>query len=450
MQKTSGIIKIEKIGRQYGFALVTRSGIPYYRSAAPHAAMFGREGLFSTKKAALIAGRETAMQNRDIVEAASEMVEMDSIKAALVSKYRSFYEFCRNLYAEIVADEGNKAYNDLHTTVPVLDKMLEDAAGPDKQIEQLVREIEESTSEDAVDEESPEPGDLDPDSMTNMASADLLSLRDMMRDLQKLLKKHFPEFIKVETASSRGLRAYGSSEDLADLAAALLSHYAETASEVAGMGRPMFEDLCCCEDGVVLTFRGRGAGRACVVMGDDMTFRGVYPLGNVAPHTYRHYADMLKPAMAEIGHWRPSGQDFVVLAATPGARSGKDCDEFDALTLPKTGSECRKSIARVSFRGGVKTGNRSFSVGLVPIVAASYEQQMKQVLEENARDIANASLVKIKTPGKYEGIAGTVDSSRIVLRNDHLEFPVMIEFDTGLKTEVWMTDDDVEIYLRRT
>ena len=33
------------------------------------------------------------------------------------------------------------------------------------------------------------------------------------------------------------------------------------------------------------------------------------------------------------------------------------------------------------------------------------------------------------------------------VRNDYLEVPVRIKFDTGLETEVWMSDEDVEVFM---
>jgi hypothetical protein len=299
-----------------------------------------------------------------------------------------------------------------------------------------------------MEAEDPEE-DPDVDDVRNEASLELLTVRDMMRDLQELLKQKFPSFINIQQASAAGAKKYAGSGELAALAAEMVVHYARTAAAAAGMGDPVFEDISESDGCCVLSFGERnGSRKACVITGDDLTFRGIYPLNGPPVMSYDHFEDMIRPAMSAIGHWCPLGSSAVAVPRTPrGCGMHPGIHRFEAFS---TDGSREPMVMSVSPSGGKKTRCRSCRLNFSPLREASYAAQMKDALINNARDIAEAYLVKVVRPGsKYEGMAGTVDPAKITVRNDHIEFPVMLEYETGLKTEVWLTDDDVEVYLGR-
>jgi len=447
MERVAANAKIVKRGERYAFVIETGSGIPVFRSEKPHPVFVGEYGTYSSPKTAMMAASEMVRRNVSVVAALADLVDMDEIKAELVDKYRNFYEFCSELYADILADSDNETYNELHVTVPTLDKMLDDAAGPGKQIDMLVNEIEKSTTEDLESEELEEDPDLE--NVSNEASVELLTVRDMMRELQGLLKEKFPAFINIQRAASAGAKKYAGSQEMAVLAAEMVVHYAKAAAAASGMGELTFDDISESDGCCIVTFRERnGDRRACVITGDDLTFRGIYPLNGISVMSYDHFEDMIRPSMSAIGHWKPLGSSMVVLPRTPpGCETNSDRHCFEAF--PTDGSR-RRMMMTAEPRGGKRTRCRSCDMKFCPFREASYAARMKDALISNAKDIAESALVKVVRPGsKYEGMAGTVDPAQIVVRNDHIEFPVMLEYETGLETEVWLTDDDVEVYLGR-
>ena len=110
----------------------------------------------------------------------------------------------------------------------------------------------------------------------------------------------------------------------------------------------------------------------------------------------------------------------------------------------------KRGVADAVFSGS-GSGERSYSFRLSSIgkkASSSYSKQMSDTVRANAQRLADASLVQIVKPSsKYNGMAGKVVTDGIKIRNDHVEFPVELEYDNGFRFTVWFTDDDVEIYL---
>lgn len=172
------------------------------------------------------------------------------------------------------------------------------------------------------------------------------------------------------------------------------------------------------------------------MIGTDLSYRGIVPLGGrCSSGSMSHYFSMVRPSMEAIGHIRPIGEDFVML---PKQSLVEGVDSYDGFDV----ADGSPVIVGVKMLGGKRTKEPTYSyVRRVPKTASS-EKAMR-----NAEAISKASMVMIQMPGsQYDGMAGTVDSSQMVHHNDHIEFPVSLEYDTGLRTELWVTDDDVKIY----
>jgi hypothetical protein len=150
------------------------------------------------------------------------------------------------------------------------------------------------------------------------------------------------------------------------------------------------------------------------------------------------------PCLLAVGHLCPIDNPEVVLLSSKLMSTG--CDSYDAIS---SDGKSRK-IVKFERVGGMKTKTPSYSMKVSDPVTriSSYQQSLNDIMKYNAEKIENSKLVRITKAGsEYEGMAGTVDKSRISFHNTVIEFPVRIEMDNGLVTEVWMTDDDVDIYM---
>jgi hypothetical protein len=247
------------------------------------------------------------------------------------------------------------------------------------------------------------------------------------------IKGDYSDFIK---ASSRAMIKCASDFDPMDMINEVASHYSATACGACGMGEATIEgvkDVC---GDLGLICRGNDELRVLIVVGTDLSFRGIVPIdGQCLPGSMDHYFNMVRPALQAIGHFRPVGEDFIIFPKLSIAAASDSYDGFDVSD---------NSPVTITFKmnGGKKTKNSTYSYERSERKTASSSK-----MKENATAITDAGLVMIDKPGsKYDGMAGSVDASKILYHNDHIEFPVSLEYDTGQKVELWVTDGDVKVY----
>jgi hypothetical protein len=437
---------VEIIGsHDKGWGFSVRIGdTPIFRSDIDHPLFFGEYGVYESRKAAVEASNEMVLKNSVLISSGKDLGSGNLIKSMLVDKYVSMLEFCRNIYSDIVMDSNNDSYNNLNRTVPTLNKLLDDTAGSGKQIELLINEIETSTNDTFPTEPV---SDITSDDVENVSSKRLIMVRDAMRELQSILKENFSRFITASYGKMKKSATAG--EVLPILAGNMISNYINSVCGALELVSPVLEDMVESGGDCVCTIRSEDR-RIAVVIGGDLTFRGVIDLLS-PPFTYQQYLDVLRPAICAIGHIRPlECGDIILLAESDGTA----IDSYGGFRIPKYGGETERITAVVQPVGGRKTKISSYiikvSSPLSRQASTSFSDRMVATLRDNAENIANAALVKVSKPGsQYDGMAGTVDPDKIVISNDHVEFPVSVEYDTGLRTDVWLTDDDVEIYMSK-
>jgi len=374
--------------------------------------------------------------------------QSERIKSSMVDKYMASLNFFREIYSDILADEADDSYNALHRTVPILITLLDDTAGAGKQLDLVIAEVENSTRSDFDVPDGKAVGDED---ASHYVSRVLIDIRGEMQEMLSRLNEQFSQFVEasfsgiIKTASTDGEEFEYDGPDGNDIGAELVKHYVTESCKACGMAAPRIEDATeSCEDMTVLV-RGEDGKKVIVVIGSDLTFRGVYPASSNSYASYDHYREMFRPALSTIGHIRPVGEDFIIFCKYPQSDTVSDGDVYAAYDIEKH----EPVVARIVVSGGKKTKSPSYSIVSEPMMAkaASYDSRTNTTVNDNAVAILESPMVKVQIPGsQYDGMAGVVDASRMVTRNDHVEFPVMLEYDTGLKTEVWVTDDDVVTY----
>lgn len=363
----------------------------------------------------------------------------EEIKSTMVDKYMASLNFFRGIYEDILVDEADDSYNALHRTVPILSKLLDDTSGEGKQLDLVIAEVENSTRDDFDVPEGQGVGEGD---ASHRASRTLMDIKGEMQKILAALKERFGDFIE---ACYGGLVKSAASVDRNDICAEIVRHYVKESCRSCGMHHPQIESATDAGDDITISVRDSGGRRFIVMIGPDMTFRGIHPADSSEYGSYSHYQNMFRPALSAVGHIRPVGENFIVLCRYPKSGPDDDGDIYDAYDVESN----EPVVARVVMSGGKKTKSPSYSIVTEPIITkmASYGDRTETTVGDNAKKIMESPMVKINIPGsKYDGMAGTVDASRMMTRNDHVEFPVMLKYDTGLKTEVWVTDDDVVAY----
>lgn len=363
----------------------------------------------------------------------------ESIRSGVVEKYREMYGFFSKIYTDILADQADDSYNALNRTVPILSKLIDDVAGDGKEIDKVIGEMEQSIRSDF--EEPQEGASVADDQVRDDDSRSLMEIKAAMTEMLRRLKENFGRFIQACTV---GLEK-NASIDMNDVGAVIARHYVDEACSACKIPNHKIEDVVeSCGD-MCITVKDSSGRRFMVIVGDDMSFRGIYPVGGCGCGSYRHYHDMFRPALSAIGHTKPIGKNFIMLCRYPSSAVDDDGDVYDAYDVERK----KPVIARIVVSGGKRTKSPSYSiVSEDPVMkVASSIDSMRSTIRDNARKIAEYPMVKINIPNsKYHGMAGTVDIDRMVHHNDHVEFPVMLKYDTGLKTELWVTDDDVVAY----
>jgi hypothetical protein len=418
-----------KVGDRYAFRTYVGDEV-IFTSNEPDPFSLGDYGDYRSPKEAKFASSEMIFRNSPVLTKLA-MSDGSSLRTMLVDKYMKTVYFLKGIYDDIVDDYNDESYNNLDRTVPILNKLLDDTAGDGNQLDLVINQMEKSITDKY---EPPDDGTVDEQNITSDDSKKIIRMRDWMRGLKKVLENNFPQFI---TAVSRSeLKKTSGSMGIADFINDIAMDYCNKACKSCGMGSPRIEsvkDLC---GDLGILCRGRKGARAVVVVGTDLTYRGIMPISGKFHHgSMDHFMEMLRPSMNAIGHIRPIGHDFIIVNRQEKS-SGYNC--FDGYVI----GDMEHVIVNVEPLGGKKTKHPSCSYRIDKIRSASTDKCVK-----NANEISQASMVTIKIPGsEYDGIAGTVDPSKILFRNDHIEFPVSIKYDTGSTVDLWVTDEDVTIH----
>ncbi len=426
MQKI--LSKTFSIDGGYAFA-ISVDEVTIFRSDKRNFVFFGNYSQYDSEKSAVAASSDMVARNRPFLRKLAQAASPEGVRIMIVDKYMASLEYFHSVYRDILADSNDDSYNNLHRTVPILNTLLEDTAGTGKQLDLVVNQMEMSVDGNYT---APEDGSVDIDAISHPDAITLLEIKEAMHDLLTVLKRDFSRFLQ---ASSKAMKK-NASFDPADMISEVASYYSSSACCACGMGESVIEgvkDVC---GDLGLVCRGDSGNRVLVMIGTDLSYRGVMPLdGSIAPGSASHYHKMIRPAMEAIGHMRPVGEKVVII---PRQSLGTGLDSYTGFDV-HTGSP---SVIGINMIGGKKTKEPTFSYVISTPKSATSEKAMK-----NAESIKAASLVMVKKPeSKYDGMAGTVDVSKMQFHNDHIEFPVSLEYDTGVKTELWLTDDDVIVY----
>jgi len=354
----------------------------------------------------------------------------ESVQSEVVDRYSKILTFCRGLMEDIEADEDSPGFSRTHKTVPSLYNMLNTLATDGKQIDQVIEGVEADS-----DNESFRAG--------KRAVADLCAIKEEMAKMMEELSKKHADLLK-KGGSLLGLKrlAEGCSEGFG---LEVAKWYGEEAGKAAKIGVKAVSPERDGEGWRVVVI-GKDGGLI-VLVDDQLRFSGAYPIFGCRVMSFDHYMDVARPALMSIGHWAPPQLGGVILSTRrAGFSPTKDVmDEFLGY-VPGKGP----TVYRVKAVGGKETQMKSCIVEAVTTgKTASSGSDLKERLARRRSEIQGAAMVVVRKPGKYQGIGGKVDVSNVVERNDHLEFPVELEFNTGLRTKVWVTDEDVDVALSR-
>jgi len=428
-----------------------------FSSTSPSPLFYGEYGdSYASPEAAFGACRMFLFRNAaimDKVEGKSTMTEVQQgIVDGMVNRWNAFVARMKDIHH----NHDNDDINSLQKTVPSLDKLLGDSATT---IDSIISQIETDTSEEAALGEEKE---YTEENVENEASVYLIRTCDKMKKMRNRLKTEFKEFLEVgalpegpapvpmeQTGSSRGMRKYASLlGDDPDLFADLIADIVELVRDALGGGYVRNIERTNVDGWVFMIRTPRGEYG--VRIGDDALFRGVFPSGSTcAKYPYMSISfwnDVVKPSMSAVGHLLDLPSGYLLLPETVAAMVPLVEDDTritDVLKAFNTGNG-QKCACEVVTRRGRRTKGDMYCIR--PHVSLSTSASTN--LDERIGRLKNATMVKVVRPGsKYEGIAGAVDPERMKVRNDYLEVPVRIKFDTGLETEVWMSDEDVEVFM---
>jgi len=413
----------------YWFEFRNRNGKTVLDSRA---ASFPDGGIYRTSSSAAASAVDYAFRHR---VAFDKLDNMKEIHSNIISKYKSVLDYCGKKLADIRLDAKNDSYDNKDRTVPTLKSYIETIVGGGQapgEMDNVISEVKKDVDGDEEEE----------------VVKELTEIKGQLTEMLEFISRNSGEWLKNDAASSTLNFVKTASVDQMDFLPELAAFYVDKACGVIGMKSPKILGMCDDEDGysVYVVDESR---KAVVHIGDDALFRGVTESSGPAPYTFRYYTDVMIPCMLAVGHLKPMDDGTVVLLAARTMASG--ADEYDALSCVD------KKRRIVSFRpvNGVETKGCSYAssvreplVAAVPISKkASTEQSLNDALKANAERIKAAGMViVVKQGSEYEGMAGTVDGDKIEFYNTHIEFPVRIEMDNGLVTEVWMMDGDVRIY----
>jgi len=428
-----------------------------FSSSSPHPMFYGEYGdEYSSPEAAYGACRMFMFRNAAIMDMVGNKETMTEVQQGVVDGMMARYRAFRARMKEIRHDHNDEQGNSLQKTVPSLDKLLFDSV---KVIDSIIPEIESDTSEVAALGGEKEYTEKNVD---NEASVYLLRICEKMKKMRKALKTEFGDFLEAgalpegplpppvkETASNTKMCRYASLlDDDPDLLADIIADHIESICSAEGGGHVRNIEKTCDSGWLFLVKTARG--EFAVSIGDDALFRGLFPSGD----TCRKYPfmslgfwnDIMKPAVAAVGHWLDSQSGFLILPETakisvPASNDGsKSVDVLKAFNTG-TGSD---SACEISLKRGKRTRGDLCCIRSVLLISTASAPNMESRLQK----FKNATMVTVVKPGsKYNGIAGSIDPERMKVRNNYIEIPVRIKFDTGLETEVWMADDEVEVFM---
>lgn len=447
---------IDRCGKGWNFTL-KQGDVVVYSSSSPSTLYYGEyEPFYDSPEAAFGACRMFMFRNAgvmDRVEGKETMTEVQQgIVDGMVHRWNAFIARMK----DIRHDEENEQRNELQKTVPSLEKLLSDSI---RTIDTIVPEIERDTSEEAVLEENRE---FDEKNVDNEASVYLLRLQEKMKKMRKRLKEDFNKILEkgalpegpapppVEpTASARALTKHaGLLKEDPDLLANIMADHVEAVRDSLGGG--YVRDISRKPDDGWLFLIKTTKGQFGVRIGDDAIFRGMFPAGRTCaeyPHmSLAFWNDILKPAMAAVGHWLDDASGHLVLPETVAASVETTEDGSKVVDVLKgfnTRTREKCACEMLSKRGRRVKGDmcRVRSRRLANVSASNN-------LEARIGRLKNATMAKVVDPdSKYQGIAGPVDPERMKVRNDYIEVPVRIKYDTGLETEIWMADDQIEVFM---
>lgn len=448
-------VVIDKSKKGWHFAL-KQGKTTIFSSSRPNPIFYGEYGFYRSPEQAYGACKMMMFRNASVMEKVDGKVTMTEVQQGIVDGMLNRLNSFIVRLKEIRHDHENDDANSLQKTVPSLDKLISDSS---KVISSIVSEIETNTSEVAALETGRVFTDKNVD---NEASVYLLRIDRKMNRIKKRLKDDFAEFIEAgqlpegptpppmeSMGSSHGMCKYASliKED-SDLLADIAADHVEKAVESLGSGHVRHIERTWDEGWSFLIKTARG--EFCVRIGDDALFRGMFPAGKTCveyPHmSLAFWNDIMKPVMNRIGHWLDSESGLLILPETVSdPESGTDDGSRVADVLKSFNiADGTKSACRVLSKRGRRVKGDLCRIQPIAILTVTASTN----IESRVNALKDATMVMVTRPGsQYEGIAGSVDPERMKIRNDYIEIPVMIKFDTGLSTEVWMSDEDVEVYM---
>ena len=152
--------------------------------------------------------------------------QMDDVQQQMVDRYSKMLSFCENLWENIQQEDRNPAFARLDKKIPTLDKMISDMVDQDKQIDQLITEVQGS----------PKGGEqLSTVEPTNEASAELIEIKERLQKIRDALRKQFGEFLEKKAFL---LRLAQTDQAALRLVLDLMLDMAREAAEAVGMDSP--------------------------------------------------------------------------------------------------------------------------------------------------------------------------------------------------------------------
>jgi len=447
---------IDRKGTKWNFTLKQGETV-IFSSSSPNPMFYGEyDRTYSSPEAAFGACRMLMFRNASIMDRVDGKKTMTEVQQGVVDGMVYRWNAFVARMKDIRHDEESNMDNRLYKTVPSLEKLLSDSI---KTIDSVIPEIEGDTADSEVFDEKKK---YTEHNVQNEASVYLIRIADKMKTMRSRLKKDFTAVLDVgalpegpapvpvkQTVALRGITRYAAIlGDDPDLLANMLADTADAVKNSLGGGYVRHIERTC-DDGwlfLVKTTRGEFGVR----IGDDALFRGMFPAGTTCskyPYmSLSFWNDVMKPAMGAVGHWFDPDTGYLMLPETVAASarvSDDDSRTADVLKAfnTKTGEKCACEI--ISKRGRHTKGD---ICRVRP--CSTLSRAASTSLEARINRLKDATMVRVTAPGsKYYGVAGPMDPERMKVRNDYVEIPVRIQFDTGLETEVWMADEDVEVFM---
>jgi len=429
-----------------------------FSSTSPHPLFYGEYGEFyESPESAFGACRMFLFRNASIMDKVEGKVTMDEVQQGIVDGMLHRWNAFVARMKDVRYNRDNEDVNSLQTMVPSLEKLLGDSS---LTIDSIVSQIETDTSEEAALSGEKK---YTENNSENEASVYLIRISNKMKKMRNRLKVDFKEFLESGAlpegptpapmeqvgGASTGMRKYASllSRD-PDLLAELVADTVELVRDALGGGYVRNIERSS-EDGwifMVKTPRGEFGVR----IGDDALFRGMFPSGSTCTEypyiSIAFWNDIMKPSMSAVGHLLDLSSGHLLLPQTVASTvqvsddGSKITDVLKSFNI-RSGKKC---ACEVATRRGRRIKGDMYCIRPCSTLSASASTN----LNDRINRLKNATMVTVVKPGsKYEGVAGAVDPERMKVRNDYLEVPVRIKFDTGLETEVWMSDEDVEVFM---